>query len=72
MSKRRKPHKIHVGESQAPGRDDRGVETARGTLGQCPRAGAGEGFVTDLGGTDDAYLCEPEQILLLFKQSKHR
>lgn len=37
-----------------------------------PWVEAREGSVTDLGGTDDANLHEPEQILLLFKQSKHR
>ena len=44
------------------------METAQSTQGQCPCGDARAGSVTDLGGTDDANLHEPEQILLLFKQ----
>lgn len=43
------------------------METAQSTQGQCPWEDAMAGSVTDLGGTDDANLHEPEQILLLFK-----
>ena len=43
------------------------METAQSTQGQCPWGDAMAGSVTDLGGTDDANLHEPEQILLLFK-----
>lgn len=44
------------------------METARSTQGQCLWGDARVGSVTDLGGTDDATLHEPEQILLLFEQ----